>query len=98
MTPEIESTPRAAGKVHLSNVPAASSAPPIKALVRDLNFYYGTVHALKNINLEIAEKRVTALIGPSGCGKTTYLRCLTACTTSTRAIATRARSSCTRTT
>jgi phosphate transport system ATP-binding protein len=75
MTPEMKTAPRATGKVHLSNVPAASSAPPVKALVRDLNFYYGTVHALKNINLEIAEKRVTALIGPSGCGKTTYLRC-----------------------
>lgn len=47
----------------------------IKAEVNDLNFYYGEVHALKHINLKIAEKRVTALIGPSGCGKTTYLRC-----------------------
>ena len=53
----------------------AALTPPVKARVRDLNFYYGTVHALKDINLEIAEKRVTALIGPSGCGKTTYLRC-----------------------
>jgi phosphate transport system ATP-binding protein len=75
MTPEMKPAAHATGKVHLSNVPAASPAPPVKALVRDLNFYYGTVHALKNINLEIAEKRVTALIGPSGCGKTTYLRC-----------------------
>ena len=47
----------------------------VKAQVKNLNFYYGSMHALKNINLEIAEKRVTALIGPSGCGKTTYLRC-----------------------
>ncbi len=47
----------------------------LKAQVRNLNFHYGNVHALKNINLDIAEKRVTALIGPSGCGKTTYLRC-----------------------
>ena len=47
-----------------------------KAQVRNLNFFYsGAVHALKNINLDIAEKQVTALIGPSGCGKTTYLRC-----------------------
>ena len=49
--------------------------PPAKASVRNLNFYYGAKQALKHINLEIAEKRVTALIGPSGCGKTTYLRC-----------------------
>jgi phosphate transport system ATP-binding protein len=48
---------------------------PLKAKVRNLNFYYGSMHALKNINLDIADKQVTALIGPSGCGKTTYLRC-----------------------
>jgi phosphate transport system ATP-binding protein len=48
---------------------------PIKAESKDLNFHYGSVHALKNVNLRIAEKKVTALIGPSGCGKTTYLRC-----------------------
>src|SRR5574341_744877 len=47
----------------------------IKAEVRDLNFYYNSVHALKNITLDIPDKRVTAFIGPSGCGKTTYLRC-----------------------
>ena len=47
----------------------------IKAEVRDLNFYYGSVHALKNISLDIPDKQVTAFIGPSGCGKTTYLRC-----------------------
>jgi len=52
-----------------------SGSQRVKAAVRNLNFHYGTMHALKNINLEIAEKRVTALIGPSGCGKTTYLRC-----------------------
>lgn len=47
----------------------------IKAAIKNLNFYYGSVHALKNINMEILEKHVTALIGPSGCGKTTFLRC-----------------------
>jgi len=46
-----------------------------KAVVKNVNFYYGTTHALKNLNLTIADKQVTALIGPSGCGKTTYLRC-----------------------
>jgi phosphate transport system ATP-binding protein len=46
-----------------------------KAKVVNLNFYYGSFHALKNINLNVPEKRVTALIGPSGCGKTTLLRC-----------------------
>jgi phosphate transport system ATP-binding protein len=48
----------------------------VKMSVRNLNFYYGSVQALKNINLEIPANRVTALIGPSGCGKTTFLRCL----------------------
>ncbi len=47
----------------------------IKALVENLNFYYGEKAALKNINMPIADKQVTALIGPSGCGKSTFLRC-----------------------
>ena len=47
----------------------------IKAEVKNLNFYYGSVQALKNISLAIPDKQVTAFIGPSGCGKTTYLRC-----------------------
>ena len=45
-----------------------------KIEVRNLNFYYGDVKALNNINMPIAEKKVTALIGPSGCGKSTLLR------------------------
>lgn len=48
----------------------------IKIEVRDLNFYYGSLPALKNINLKIKEKQITALIGPSGCGKSTFLRTL----------------------
>lgn len=42
--------------------------------VKNLNFYYGDFHALKNINLRIARNKVTAFIGPSGCGKSTLLR------------------------
>ena len=45
-----------------------------KIAVRDLNFYYGGFHALKRINLDIPERKVTAFIGPSGCGKSTLLR------------------------
>ena len=45
-----------------------------KISVRDLNFYYGSFHALKRINLDIPERKVTAFIGPSGCGKSTLLR------------------------
>lgn len=48
----------------------------IKMFIRNLNFYYGNVLALKNVNLDILTNHVTALIGPSGCGKTTFLRCL----------------------
>jgi phosphate transport system ATP-binding protein len=46
-----------------------------KLTVRNLNFYYGSYLALKNINLDIPERKVTAFIGPSGCGKSTLLRC-----------------------
>jgi phosphate transport system ATP-binding protein len=42
--------------------------------VNDLNLWYGEDHALKNINLDIDEKKVTAIIGPSGCGKSTFLK------------------------
>ncbi len=51
----------------------ADDARP-KVSVRNLNFYYGDHHALKNINLNLAANRVTAFIGPSGCGKSTLLR------------------------
>src|SRR4051794_32718155 len=51
-----------------------AAAVRTKLKVRDLNFYYGAFHALKNVNLEIPERHVTAFIGPSGCGKSTLLR------------------------
>jgi phosphate transport system ATP-binding protein len=44
--------------------------------IKDLDFYYGSNHALKSITVDIPEKKATAFIGPSGCGKTTLLRCL----------------------
>lgn len=47
-----------------------------KMQIRNLNFYYGKFLALKNINIDIADKKVTAFIGPSGCGKSTLLRTL----------------------
>ena len=47
-----------------------------KIAIKDLNFYYGRFKALKDINLDIPEGRVTAFIGPSGCGKSTLLRVL----------------------
>ena len=50
----------------------APTRPKIE--VRNLNFFYGKYHALKNINMQIPEGKVTAFIGPSGCGKSTLLR------------------------
>ena len=44
--------------------------------VRDMNLWYGQTQALKNINIDIPEKSITALIGPSGCGKSTFLKSL----------------------
>jgi phosphate transport system ATP-binding protein len=48
----------------------------VKMETRGLHFFYGLNHALKNINIEIRERQITALIGPSGCGKSTFLRTL----------------------
>jgi len=47
-----------------------------KLRVRNLNFYYGAFLALKNVTVDVAEHKVTAIIGPSGCGKSTLLRTL----------------------
>lgn len=68
---------------HAIDMGAANRAPQTRKLedekialtVRDLSLYYGDKQALKSINLQIPEKRVTAFIGPSGCGKSTLLRC-----------------------
>lgn len=46
----------------------------VKVYSNDLSVYYGNVHALKNVSMEVYQNKVTALIGPSGCGKSTYIR------------------------
>jgi phosphate transport system ATP-binding protein len=56
------------------NAAPAAAEMASKLVIRDLNFYYGKFQALKNINLGIPERQVTAFIGPSGCGKSTLLR------------------------
>ena len=56
------------------HTPTIAANDTVKMAVRDLNFYYGKFHAIKNVNLDIPEKKVTAFIGPSGCGKSTLLR------------------------
>jgi len=52
----------------------SATAERTKLDVKDLNFYYGDFHAIKNVSMSIFEKKVTAFIGPSGCGKSTLLR------------------------
>ena len=49
---------------------------PIKFSCRDVQVYYGDKHAIKDVNVDLEDKTVTAFIGPSGCGKSTFLRCL----------------------
>jgi phosphate transport system ATP-binding protein len=56
------------------NFPNAA-ALPVKAEARNLHFFYGNFHALKNLSMPVYANRITALIGPSGCGKSTFLRC-----------------------
>ena len=54
---------------------ATTVEDPVLA-VRDLNVYYGAVHAVRDVSLDMGKNEITALIGPSGCGKSTVLRCL----------------------
>lgn len=61
-----------AGSVNGENTPAAVT----KFDISGLNLHYGEFHALKNINMKIEEKKITAFIGPSGCGKSTFLKTL----------------------
>src|SRR5271168_4289546 len=74
----LNSVERAAAPASFNQVPAqgGSGLAPIrpKIEVRNLDFFYGKYHALKNINMQIPEGKVTAFIGPSGCGKSTLLR------------------------
>jgi phosphate transport system ATP-binding protein len=55
---------------------APAETPPTKIEIRRLNFYYGALQALHNINVSLADRSITAFIGPSGCGKSTLLRVL----------------------
>jgi phosphate transport system ATP-binding protein len=54
----------------------ATTSNPIKVVARGVNVFYGEKHALHEVDLDVPERAVTALIGPSGCGKSTFLRCL----------------------
>lgn len=63
-------------KIRLHGKLTAKTNNNIKIYTKDLNLYYGNSQALKNINITISERQVTALIGPSGCGKSTFLKTL----------------------
>lgn len=58
----------------LSQPLAPATVSATKIVVRGLDFFYQGYHALKNVNMDVPERRVTAIIGPSGCGKSTLLR------------------------
>jgi phosphate transport system ATP-binding protein len=58
------------------DTPASADQLAVTIQVKDLNFFYGSFQGLKDINLDIFDKKVTAFIGPSGCGKSTLLRTL----------------------
>jgi phosphate transport system ATP-binding protein len=60
----------------MPNRPNAAPGSRQKVQMRNVNFYYGAAHALKNVSLTLHDKTVTAFIGPSGCGKSTLLRIL----------------------
>tara|TARA_R110002072_G_scaffold302659_1_gene487116 strand:- start:548 stop:1345 length:798 start_codon:yes stop_codon:yes gene_type:complete len=49
---------------------------PVKIAARNVQVYYGDSHAIRDVDIDIADKTVTAFIGPSGCGKSTFLRCI----------------------
>ena len=66
----------AAPKVQVQRQPQAEPAPTAKIEIRNLRFFYKKFEALKDINLTLYDRRVTAFIGPSGCGKSTLLRVL----------------------
>ena len=66
-----EDTPPSPGAL-----PVRQDEPNARMATRNLDFFYGSFRALANVTIDIAERRVTALIGPSGCGKSTFLRCL----------------------
>ena len=76
------SPPQATGRLVMPLVPSDPDVrepemmPSQKAVIRNVDFYYGNFRALKNISLPLHDKRVTAFIGPSGCGKSTLLRIL----------------------
>ncbi len=84
---EVSAKPPAAGVPSPADIPGAVAGGDIATAshdsvrdpimtARDVNVYYGSKHAVKNVSLDIGHNQVLAMIGPSGCGKSTFLRCL----------------------
>ena len=69
------STQEQIARIEVNREPVVGAEAAIKCQVQGLNFFYGKLQALKDINMEFHANRVTAIIGPSGCGKSTLLRC-----------------------
>jgi phosphate transport system ATP-binding protein len=70
----IRITPASVGSSRSAMTPTVTTSAPPAIDIRDLNFFYGKGHALKNVNMAVPANSVTAIIGPSGCGKSTLLR------------------------
>ncbi|CAN5825825.1 phosphate ABC transporter ATP-binding protein PstB [soil metagenome] len=69
------SPPRLEIKRSMNDVPLSDVEPVPVFEVSDLDVYYGSFRAIRNVNMTVCERQITSFIGPSGCGKTTLLRC-----------------------
>ncbi len=74
-TAEIESTSDPADPSGTGQTEKAKESSRLRMSAKGVDVHYGETHAIKDVNLDILEGEVTALIGPSGCGKSTFLRC-----------------------
>ncbi len=76
MVAEVEPEHREAASLPKPELRALAGASATKVDIQDAGFFYGKFRALRDVNLQVPDRRVTALIGPSGCGKSTLLRML----------------------
>src|SRR5947209_1584581 len=77
LSEERDARPLATARTMTSDVaPTVIEDTPVVYRIADLRFFYGSFMALRDVDMDVYENQITALIGPSGCGKTTFLRCL----------------------
>jgi ABC-type transporter Mla maintaining outer membrane lipid asymmetry ATPase subunit MlaF len=74
----VTNQPTPASAIRAANAPRTSGAEP-RIRVRGLGKHYGTLEVFRNIDFDIGEREIVAVVGPSGCGKTTLTRPLLAC-------------------